>query len=202
MLEIFKIEAKNTDPEVFVKLEENGEVFEKVIKEELLNKVIDVVISLPHGVDVMSTDIEGLVQTSNNLATIEIKDGAIEILTSQRSSIISELLALTDKIEGIGRLAGAKVESDGGYPAWQPNMNSALLERCKKVYTEYAGKEPKVEIIHAGLECGIIGSKYEGMDMISFGPTIQFPHCPDERIEIETIGKVWDFMIALMKSFK
>ena len=163
---------------------------------------IDMVFAYPHGVAEMSKDIEGLVETSNNMAKINIEDDTLIILSNQRSSNMDSLALLIERIMSVARLAGARGESSGGYPSWQPNMNSELLARCLAVYEKRFGKKPVVEAIHAGLECGIIGAKYDGMDMISFGPTIKSPHSPDEKIEIETIGQVWDFMVALFESYK
>ena len=163
---------------------------------------IDTVFAYPHGVAEMSKDIAGLVETSNNMAKINIEDDMLIILSNQRSSNMDSLALLCDRIMSVARLAGAEGETDGGYPSWQPNMDSHLLARCLVVFEKRFGKKPVVEAIHAGLECGIIGSKYDGMDMISFGPTIKNPHSPDEKIEIESIGKVWDFMVALFESYK
>ncbi len=180
---------------------EEAEKKDEVLTKEFTSKIIDLMLAMPHGIAAMSTDIEGLVETSNNFATVRMEDGLFKILTSQRSSVMSARDAITEKIEAVGRLAGAKVESGNGYPAWQPDMDSKLLEKCKKVYVELYGKEPVVEIIHAGLECGIIGSKNEGMDMVSFGPTIKNPHSPDEMMHLPSLDKIWDFMIALIKSY-
>ncbi|MBW2256935.1 MAG: M20/M25/M40 family metallo-hydrolase [Deltaproteobacteria bacterium] len=157
--------------------------------------------TIPHGVAAMSTDIDGLVETSNNEATLVIEDGTLSIQSSQRSSVMSRLRAHTKRIEGIARLAGGTFESGNGYPAWQPNMASELLERCATIYREMFDKEPVVEAIHAGLECGIIGSKYDGMDMISFGPTIKNPHSPDEKIYVPSIALVWDYLVAILASY-
>ena len=165
-------------------------------------RAIDLLLGLPHGVDTYSLDIDGLVETSNNLASVRTVDQTIVLNTSQRSSVMNRLDQLTDKIEAVSRMAGADPSSEGGYPSWEPNLDSALLARCRALYQELFNKPPVVEIIHAGLECGIIGSKYAGMDMISFGPTIKNPHSPDELIEIPSIGLVWDFLAALLKSLK
>jgi len=109
---------------------------------------------------------------------------------------------MTWRVESAGRLAGAKVESGSGYPAWPANMASPLLARCKQIYEARFGKAPVVEIIHAGLECGIIGDRNQGMDMISFGPTIKNPHSPAEKIEVHSIGLVWDLLADVLKSFR
>jgi dipeptidase D len=111
---------------------------------------------------------------------------------------MSRLEAHTNRIESIARLAGARVVSGNGYPAWQPDFNSKLVKICVETYTKVFDKKPKVEAIHAGLECGIIGDAVPGMSMISIGPTIQNPHSPDERISLPSIEKIWKFMIALL----
>jgi dipeptidase D len=168
---------------------------------ECTDTAIDLMLALPHGVWEMSADLKDHVETSNNLAIVDIKGDAFHILSSQRSSVMSRLSAITAQIHAIAALAGAEVETGGGYPAWQPDMESPLLKRCKEVYQRLFGKEPMVEVIHAGLECGIIGSKYEGMDAISVGPTIENPHSPDERLYIPSVAKVLDFLAELLRSY-
>ena len=177
------------------------------------DQLIGIMMAMPHGVAAMSKDIEGLPETSNNFATIKMtmptsksilrsETGKISILSSQRSSVESKLDWISRKIEAIATATASdhvKTETSDGYPSWEPNMDSALNKKCVEIYTKLFGKAPKVEIIHAGLECGIIGSKNEGMDMVSFGPTIKNPHTPDERLEIATVGKVWDFTVELLK---
>jgi dipeptidase D len=201
--QIFRKEFKKTDPNLKLSLEPMPETTGKrALTAESSPKICNLIFALPHGVAAMSTDMPGLVETSNNLANVKIRNSKLEIVTSQRSSVMSRLHALTARIEIIGRLAGAEAVSGNGYPAWQPNMESPLLARCLKVYEGLFGKKPHVEAIHAGLECGIIGDKKEGMDMISFGPTLKNPHSPDEKIQVESIGKVWDFLVSLLKSFK
>jgi dipeptidase D len=194
-----KAEYQNTDPDLFIKYNEiNG--LNQAFTSEGTQKLIDVIMVLPHGVAANSQDIEGLVETSNNLALISIDEGQLKVLTSQRSSIESRVDALTHRIEAVARLVGGKVYSDTRYPAWQPNMDSSLLAKSIDVYKKLFAKAPAVEAIHAGLECGIIGDKFPGMDMISIGPTIKDPHSPDEKIHIGSIGMIWDFMVALLKA--
>ena len=196
-----KSEYRKTDPNLgFTLTPENGEF--KATSAASTRSAIDTIFAYPDGVAAMSKDIAGLVETSNNLATVKVENGQLVILSNQRSSNMDSLALLCDRILSVARLAGAEGETNGGYPSWQPNMDSQLLARCLQVYEKRFGKKPVVEAIHAGLECGIIGSKYDGMDMISFGPTIKSPHCPDEKIDIESIGKTWDFMVALFESYK
>ncbi|MDW7679566.1 MAG: M20/M25/M40 family metallo-hydrolase, partial [bacterium] len=117
-------------------------------------------------------------------------------------SVVSRLEAHTARIEAVTRLAGGEAKSGDGYPPWPPNMESTLLKKSTALYEKMYKKKPVVEVIHAGLECGIIGDKYDGMDMISLGPTIKYPHSPDEKIQVSTIGQVWDFMAELLKELK
>jgi len=194
-------EYTKTDPNLTMTLSALSGVH-NASQADTTRQAIDLVFAYPDGVTGMSKDIDGLVDTSNNLATVKVENGQLILLSNQRSSNMDSLELLCDRIMSVARLAGAEGETSGGYPSWKPNMDSELLARCKEVYQQRFDKQPIVEAIHAGLECGIIGAKYDGMDMISFGPTIKSPHSPDERIEIESIGKVWDFMVALFKSYK
>ncbi len=191
-------EFKNED-KINFKIEKIDFV-EKIIDSVSSEKMIDLLIALPNGIFSMSEEIENLVETSNNEATANIIDGKLHILSSQRSSVVSKLDNLTNKIEAVCRLANADYESGNGYPAWEPNWDSKLLAKCKQTYFDLFKKEPVVEVIHAGLECGIIGSKFENMDMISIGPTIENPHSPDERMKISDIEKIWNFLIGLFQT--
>jgi len=195
-------EYRNTDPDLAIALAPSTESCANVMTEEQGKKLIDFLLTLPHGVSAMSTELHGLVETSSNLAVIGLRNDAVEIVTSQRSAVMSRLEALCLRIEGMARLSGVEAKTGEGYPSWAPNMKSPLLQRCVEVYKNAMGKEPKVEAIHAGLECGIIGAKYPGMDMISFGPTIKNPHSPSEMMHIPSLGLVWDFLVALLKSFQ
>jgi dipeptidase D len=196
-----KQEFAKTDPNLTLELED-AEGAKHGLALDDTRRAVDFLLAVPHGVAEMSQDIAGLVETSDNLATVKLDDGRVKVLTSQRSSNMQRLALLTLRIEAVGRLAGGEAESGEGYPAWEPNMDSKLLAKCVGVYKELFDKEPVVEAIHAGLECGIIGAKYDGMDMISFGPTIKNPHSPTECLELATVGMVYDFMTALFKSFK
>jgi len=203
MEEVCKHEFKKIDPDLKISVELQPETMGKrPLNAADSARIVDLIIALPHGVAAMSTEMKELVETSNNLASAKIANSKIDIVTSQRSSVMSRLDALTWRIEAMARLAGAQAASGNGYPPWQPNLQSPLLARCKDVYRKLFGREPHVEVIHAGLECGIIGDKKAGMDMISFGPTLKNPHAPEEKIHIESIGKIWDFLVELLKSLK
>jgi dipeptidase D len=166
------------------------------------HQTIRLLTALPHGVSRMSAEMDGLVETSNNLATIEFvpPQKSLNVLSSQRSAVMSRLSELTGCIESIASLAGATATNVNSYPTWEPNKSSPLLERCKNIYNNQFGKDPEVMAIHAGLECGLIGAKKKGMDMISFGPTIRFPHSPGEKLFVPSIARVWIFLIRLLES--
>jgi len=157
-------------------------------------RFLNLLTGLPHGVVAMSQEIEGLVETSNNLAIVKNGDSELMVYTSSRSSILLALEATRKKIEAIARLAGAKVNQLEGYPAWTPNLDSPILKTMKTIFKNVTGKEAKVEAIHAGLECGIIGEKFDGMDMISFGPDLQNPHSPDERVHIGSVDRFYHLL--------
>ncbi len=165
-------------------------------------KLVGLLLSLPHGVASMSTDLPGLVETSSNLATIKSSQDSVTIVISQRSSDMAKLGGLTNRINSMARSAGTRVHNSEGYTSWKPNMSSPLLRKCEDVYESLFGEKAEVEVIHAGLECAIIGSKFAGLDMISFGPTIKNPHSPDERLYIPSVSRTWEFLVALLASFR
>ncbi|AQT68307.1 Cytosol non-specific dipeptidase [Anaerohalosphaera lusitana] len=173
---------------------------EKTLDTDSTKSTIDLIIALPDGVDRYSFDVEGLVETSNNIATLstDIEDGMINIMSSQRSCIDSALSRITGRIEATAKLAGANPVTNGKYPGWEPNPDSDLLNISREVYKKVRGKETKIEAIHAGLECGLLGEKFEGMDMISIGATIENPHSPQERVNIESVDHLWNFLKALL----
>lgn len=156
--------------------------------------------AMPHGVYRWSPDMEGFPQTSLNFAIVETRDDEILVLTSQRSSINSEKYELADKVKATLELIDAEVEIGGGYPAWPPNTDSKILDIGKKVYKDLFGEEVVIEAIHAGLECGLIGEKYPGTDMISFGPTLEEVHTPNERCDIPSTEKCYKLLCELLKN--
>ena len=162
--------------------------------------VLRLVTGLPHGVEAMSYDIPDLVETSSNVATVKQDGAELTVGVSSRSSIDSALEALRRRIRAFGQLAGATVEEDTAYPGWKPNLDSKLLEVVTAVHERELGAVPEVKAIHAGLECGIIGKQLPGMDMISFGPVIEFPHSPDERVQIESVGRCYRLLTATLEA--
>jgi dipeptidase D len=163
------------------------------------NTVLNLLLAIPHGVDKMSYAVPGLVETSNNLASVWTKEGKIVVGTSSRSSVGSALQAIRDRIRAAAELAGASVEEGDSYPGWNPDLDSKILETTKSTYERVFGKAPEVKAVHAGLECGIIGEKVPGMDMVSFGPEIEWPHSPDERINIPSVAQFYTLLKEVLK---
>jgi dipeptidase D len=162
-------------------------------------QLIRAVVGCPDGLQRMSLAMEGLVQTSTNLARVVSDGKQIHLQALLRSSVNSEKEALGDTMAAMFELAGAKVELSGSYDGWNPNMNSPILKTMVASYEQLYGKRPAVMAIHAGLECGVIGGTYPHLDMISFGPTICYPHSPDERVNIASVGKFYEFLLHTLK---
>ena len=167
----------------------------EIIPAEVSAKLAKAVIGAPNGAVKMSVEMEGLVQTSSNLARVVSDGECVKVHCLLRSSVNTEKHALGAAIKGVFELAGATVELSGDYDGWKPNMESPILHTMLASYESLYGVKPAVLAIHAGLECGIIGGKYEGLDMISFGPTICYPHSPDEKVEIASVDKFYSFLL-------
>lgn len=202
---VFAAEHRATDPHLRVSIAAATEPADRVFTATSATSVIRLMLALPHGVVRMSSDVPGLVETSTNFATvrtdIDSSDQAaatVKIKTSQRSSVQSQLRAVGERIRSVAELAGATCSVPTSYPPWEPKTNSALLDRCTRVYTAFADTEPVVDVIHAGLECGIIGAKYPRMEMVSLGPTIKHPHSPDERLNLASLERVTEFTRELL----
>ena len=173
-----------------------------VIEKEIQSKLLGSLNCCPHGVIAWSKDMEDLVETSTNLASISFSQkDLIKIVTTQRSSVESSKHEIAVRVKSCLSLAGAEVVHSDGYPAWTPSLKSEILRITKASYKNLFGKEPAVKAIHAGLECGLIFEKYKGIDMISFGPTIRGAHTPDEKIEIRTVQMFWDLLTSVIKAF-
>ena len=172
----------------------------QVMDKATIANIIEAVAKYPNGVIAMSKDFEGTVETSSNLAIVKLIDGKVMTASLQRSLVDASKDVLAAEMRELLEKCGAVAESTGSYPGWKPNINSPILHTMKKVYEEKYGKTPKIMVIHAGLECGILGSKYPNWDMISFGPTLVFPHSPDEAIKIDTVPLFWEFMTETLKN--
>ena len=193
-------ELASIDPGVSVTIDRADEAPAEVLNADLQHRVLLALAAVPHGVLKMSPDIPGLVETSTNLAILKTDDQAVTVQTSQRSSVQSEIEEAAQAVRAVFELSGAQVTGSDGYPGWKPNLASPILGVAKRVYQELSGREPEVKAVHAGLECGIIGEKYPGMDMVSLGPTLEGVHSPDEKIYIDTVGKFWDYVLAILKN--
>ena len=203
MEQTLKAEISTVDPDLFVTLEAKKGVRKgKVLKKALQTKITRTIAALPHGVIKMSADIPGLVETSTNVAVIRTDKREISCVTSQRSSVASEILEICQTVGAVFTLGGATVKTGDGYPGWKPNLQSPILKVARETYRSLYGKDPEVKAIHAGLECGIIGEKYPGMDMVSMGPTLEGVHSPDEKIHIDTVEKYWNFLLAILKNYR
>jgi dipeptidase D len=167
---------------------------ETVIDAADAKRAADLLAGVPHGILAMSPDIPGLVQTSTNLAIITTIGEVIEIVTSQRSAIASSKNAAADMVATVCGLAGFQTEQSTGYPGWKPDPHSDVVQVLQRAHKKVFGEEGKLIAMHAGLECGVIGEKYPGMQMISFGPTIVDPHSPNERVQISTVEKFWKLL--------
>ena len=188
----FLNEFKETDSKLnleFEFLDNKVKTLSTIESEELINAINE----CPNGVFEMSKSIDGLVETSNNLANIKLSEGKLKIQCLTRSSSENSKDVLSKIISNIFKNIACDCKFSGGYPGWEPNMNSATLKKVKNSYRKLFSSEPKVNVIHAGLECGIIGSHYPEMDMISFGPTILGAHSPDEKASISSTQKFWRF---------
>jgi len=161
--------------------------------------VLGLINALPHGVLMMSNDIPGLVETSTNLAIVEVKKKRLRLHCSTRSSVNSALQGARDQIRAQAEACGAEAEEEAGYPGWKPNLQSHVLQVAQQAHRELFGVVPAIKAIHAGLECGIIGEKYPGMDMVSLGPQIEFPHSPDERVKISSVGNFYKLLVGALE---
>ena len=196
-VEMIRAEYEPADPGMQLTVDD-AHAPEAVWDQATTERVLQLVDALPHGVEAMSYDIPELVETSVNLATVKGVNGSLRVGLSSRSSIDSALVALRRQVRAVGLLAGAAVEEDTAYPGWKPDLESRLLEVVKAVHRRELGTEPEVKAIHAGLECGILGKKIPGLDMISFGPQIEFPHSPDERVHVASVGRFYRLAAATL----
>ncbi|NJB72283.1 dipeptidase D [Saonia flava] len=173
---------------------------EKIMKLDAQVKLVKAIYAAPNGVYAMSASIQDLVETSNNLARVEVKNGTIHIGCLTRSSVDTAKLDLANSLKSAFELAGYTVSFGGNYPGWNPNPNSDILKVLESQYEILFNEKPKVAACHAGLECGILGQNYPDMDMISFGPTIEGAHSPDERVSISSVQKFWKFVLEILKN--
>lgn len=194
-----KAEYQATDPDCVCIFEPCDNPGKKYVDDDAALRFIRAIQACPNGVERMSDQMPGLVETSNNLAMVKIADGKFSVSCLLRGSVDSAKYQLGDRIEAVFTLAGTKVKFSGSYSGWAPNAASPILHTMKKVYTDMFGKEPAVVAVHAGLECGILSGAYPHWDMVSCGPTLMSPHSPDERAYIPSVQKMWDFLKAVLE---
>ena len=198
-LSAIKNEYGATDPQLQVEMNAIDEPGTCMADEDAL-RCLRALLASPEGVERMSDQMPGLVETSNNTAIVKAEDGKFMIKTLMRSSVDSAKAQLEERMRAVIELAGGKVEFTGGYSGWAPNSGSPILHLMKSVYAGLYGNEPKVLAIHAGLECGILSGAYPHWDMVSCGPTIMSPHSPDERLHIPSVEKCWNFLKATLEN--
>ncbi len=195
----FEEEFSATEPNLKVVLE-SAEGAAKVIDLSTAHRLITALVSVPNGVLAMDQEIPNFVQTSSNLASIHLEGSDLNIVTSQRSNLMSARHNASQMISGVFTLAGADVEVGDGYPGWKLNPQSPLLSITVESYKRIFGRDPEIRAIHAGLECGLFSLKYPNVDMVSFGPTLRGVHSPDERLLISTVQMVWDHLLEVLKN--
>ena len=196
---VFAEEYEETEPNPRVNLSEVSEdETGRTVSPESSRAILNLIRALPNGVMCFDQRLESTVETSTNLASVELEDDFSELLMSSRSSRGSKLESLRKRIEIIGKSFGGSVEHNDAYPAWQPDRDSELLLKGKRVFHDLLEEPPEVKVTHGGLETGIIGEKVQGLEMISIGPSIESPHSPDERLDIDSVAKFWDFLRNLL----
>lgn len=193
-----KLDLGGFDPDLQIKVEKVLRP-EKVFAAADAKNTVALMVTVPHGVLAMSPDVPGLTQNSTNLAIVSTKGDTVEFVTSQRSAIASSMNAAARMVATVFRMAGFEVEHSGGYPGWKPEPNSDLVRQLQAVHKELFGEPAKLIAMHAGLECGVIGEKYPGMQMVSFGPTIVGPHSPNERVQISSVESFWKYLKAVLE---
>ncbi len=194
----WKVDLGGFDPGLQISAE-TAERPDKTLDAADAKRIIDLLVTVPHGVVAMSPDVPGLVQNSTNLAVVSLNGNVAEIVTSQRSAIESSKHGVAQMLATVFRLAGFDVEHTGSYPGWKPEPASEIVQKLQGVHESLFGKPAKLIAMHAGLECGVIGEKYPGMQMISFGPTIVGPHSPHERVQISTVQNFWKYLKAVLE---
>jgi dipeptidase D len=196
---VIKSELATSDPDISIKIT-HTEMPANVISDGVESRLIKAVYACPNGVIHMSQDVPGLVETSSNLAIVKLQNGKISVHCLLRSSVDSAKEDLANAIGCVFRLADAEAEFTGGYPGWKPNPKSDILKTMQETSKKMTGKLPEVKAVHAGLECGLLGGVYPNLDMISFGPTIRYPHSPDEKVKITSVKEFYTWLTETLKA--
>lgn len=199
--EKIKNEFRNSDSNVFINIEET-EKKEKVFSDKCFEDILKALLVIPNGVQSLSTDIENLPESSNNIGVLRTEENTVRVVCAVRSSVASKKYYILEQIKAVSLLANAKFDYRGDYPAWEFKQNSILRDKMVAIYKKMFNTEPVIDIIHAGLECGIFAKKIPDMDMISFGPNLMDIHSPEERMSISSCERTWNFLLEVIKSFK
>ncbi|WP_427340147.1 aminoacyl-histidine dipeptidase [Caloranaerobacter sp. DY30410] len=200
--EILSNEFKSSDPDVNVELEKLNDNIDSVFSIETTEKVVDLLVMIPNGIQTMSMEIKGLVQSSTNLGVVAVKDNEVVFESAVRSSVRSLKYDIVSQTETVAKVIGAKFVTESDYPEWQYNPNSYIRKVFVKVYKDLYGKEPEITAIHAGLECGLFKEKLGDIDMISFGPNMYDVHTPNEHLSISSTKRTWDYLLAVLREIK
>ncbi|WP_058485070.1 aminoacyl-histidine dipeptidase [Defluviitalea phaphyphila] len=200
--DLFKKEYKTSDSDVTVKIELVREITEEYLSEDTKNKIISILSLIPNGVQTMSMDMEGLVESSTNLGVVITDKDKIEFISAVRSSVKTRKYDIMARIKTLADLVGADYFTRGEYPAWQYTKESKIRDLCIQVYEEMYGKKPVINAIHAGVECGFFAEKMKDIDIISLGPNMWDVHTPNERLSISSTKRVWEFLINVLKRIK
>jgi dipeptidase D len=195
----WKTDLGGFDPDLQITMEKTARP-ENATEATDAKRIVDLLVTLPHGVVAMSPDVPGLVQNSTNLAVLSLNGDVAEIITSQRSAIATSMQSVAQMVATVFSMAGFEAEHTGRYPGWKPEPTSEIVQKLQAAHEKLFGKPAKLIAMHAGLECGVIGEKYPGMQMVSFGPTIVDPHSPNERVQISTVQSFWKYLKAVLES--
>lgn len=199
---ILKNELRTPDPDVNIVLEKYSGKVEKVFSKETKENAIASLVLIPNGIQSMSMDIPGLVESSTNLGVVTTSDSFVEFQSAVRSSVRSLKYSILNQAKLVAKILGAEITADSDYPEWQYNPDSKLRALFEKVYKDKFGKEAEITAIHAGVECGLFGEKMEGLDMISIGPNLYDVHTPDEHLSISSTHRTWEYLLAVLKEIK
>lgn len=200
--EILSEEYKSSDKDIRIELKLSDSETENIMTESIRDKVVTALVNLPNGIQKMSRDIEGLVQTSLNLGILTTDGHNVSMVFSVRSSVTTEKEELVSRMECLMEALGGSVECSGGYPAWEYKKDSALRELMVAVFEEQNGKKPVIQAIHAGVECGLFAGKIKNLDCVSFGPDIKDIHTPSERMDAGSVKRTWEYLLEVLKRMK
>ncbi|WP_343342922.1 aminoacyl-histidine dipeptidase [Terrisporobacter petrolearius] len=202
ILDIFKNELKTSDPGVILECGKGEETYDKALSDDVKNKIIGVLNLMPRGIQTMSPDIEGLVESSTNLGVVVTNDNDIKLEFATRSSVKSLKEDLNYRMELLSKFIGVKLDLEDDYPEWEYAKNSKLEKICEDTYEEITGKKPEIVALHAGLECGLLLDTIKGAEAVSIGPDLFDVHTPNEHLSISSTEKTWDYLVAILKNIK